>query len=351
METAFTAEQLAELTRGILEGEGSATVSGVASIEEARSGDIVFAENAKFLAAALKSGASVVITSEEVRGETQTAKTLIVHPEPRRAFVQVLEAFAPATGFPVGIHPTTILGEGVTIGEGVSIAAYVTVGDGAVLGDGVVLRSNVVVGADCAIGDSTVIHPNVTLYDRVAVGKRCILHAGCVIGADGFGYIPVGNALRKVPQLGTVQISDDVEIGANVCIDRAKTGVTLIGQGTKIDNLTQIGHNCRIGMSSILVAQVGLAGGVEIGNGAILAGQVGVKDHVSIGDGARLGGQTGVISDIPAGATYVGFPARPYGEKMREYAASAQLPDALKRLRELEKRLTALEANQNEADA
>jgi UDP-3-O-[3-hydroxymyristoyl] glucosamine N-acyltransferase len=147
-----------------------------------------------------------------------------------------------------------------------------------------------------------------------------------------------------VPQLGTVQISDDVEIGANACIDRAKTGVTFVGPGTKIDNLVHIAHNCRIGASSILVGQVGLAGGVEIGNGAMLAGQVGVKDHVTIGDGARLGGQTGVIGDVPAGATYVGFPARPYAEKMREYAASAQLPNALKRLRDLEKRLAALEA-------
>src|SRR5262249_21958550 len=174
-------------------------------------------------------------------------------------------------------------------------------------------------------------------------GRRCLLHAGCVIGADGFGYIPVGQSLRKVPQLGTVEIGDDVEIGANTCIDRAKTGVTVIGSGTKLDNLVHVGHNVRIGYSSILVAQVGVAGGVTIGNGVILAGQAGIKDHVTIGDGARVAAQGGVTGNVAPGVTVSGYPARPHAEKMREHAAAAALPEYIKRIRALEKRMAELE--------
>ncbi len=343
-ELTFRIGEIAALTSGTVAGDTETTISGVASIEEARGGDLVFAENPKYIALALKSGASAIIVPNAAQGQIETSKTLLFHSDPRLAFVQVLEAFAPLSDFPVGVHPSATLGEGVELGEGVSVAAHVTVGDRTVIGDGVILRSGVSLGADCVIGSQTVIHPNVTIYDAVTIGKRCLLHAGCVIGADGFGYIQVGQTLRKVPQLGTVEISDDVEIGANSCIDRAKTGVTFVGQGTKIDNLVHIAHNCKIGAACLLAGQVGLAGGVEIGDGVILAGQVGIKDHVTIGDGAKIAAQAGVIGNVPAGAVYVGFPAREYREKMREYAASAQLPEALKRLRALEKRLAALEA-------
>ena len=344
MEINFTVGQIAEVTGGTLEGESDAVVSGVASIEEARAGDIVFAENPKYIALALKSRAAAIIVPEAARGQVETEKALIFHADPRLAFVKVLEAMVPPPVFPLGVHPSAVLGESVVLGEGVSIAAYVTIGDRCVIGDGVVLRQGVSVGADCRIGNATVIHPNATIYHNVTIGSRCLLHAGCVIGADGFGYIPVGQTLRKVPQLGTVQICDDVEIGANSCVDRAKTGVTVVGQGTKLDNLVHIAHNCRLGASCILVAQVGIAGGTEIGNGVMFAGQSGAIDHIKIGDGAKIAAKTGVIGNVPAGATYIGFPARNYKERMREYAASAQLPDALKRLRELEKRLALLEA-------
>ena len=343
-ETGCIVEWIAALTGGCLEGDPSTVISGVASIEEARAGDLIFAENPKYIALALKSGASAVLVPEAARGQIQSTKTLIFHPDPRLAFVQVLEVFAPPLTFAAEVHSSAVLGNDVVVGEGISIAVNVVVGDRTVIGDNVVLRPGVAIGADCYIGNDTVIYPNVIIYDRVTIGSRCLLHAGCVIGADGFGYIPVGSSLRKVPQLGTVEISDDVEIGANSCIDRAKTGVTFIGQGTKIDNLVHIGHNCRIGKSCIIVAQVGLAGGVEVGDGVIFAGQAGITHHVKIGSGAKIAGQAGVIGNVPAGATFVGFPARNYSEKMREYAASAQLPDALKRLRELEKRLALLEA-------
>ncbi len=340
----FTLEQITELTGGSLEGDSQGVVSGVASIEEAQQGELVFAENPKYIALALKSGAAAILVPEAARGQITTSKALIFHSNPRFAFVQVLDAFAPLPTFPIGVHPSAVLGENVVLGKGVSIAAHVTIGNRSVIGSGVVLRSGVSIGADCRIGNATIIYPNVTIYDNVTIGNRCLLHSGCVIGSDGFGYILVGQALRKVPQLGTVEISDDVEIGANSCIDRAKTGVTFVGQGTKIDNLVHIAHNCRVGASCILVGQAGLAGSVELGNGVMIAGQSGIVDHITIGDGAKIAAKTGVICDVPAGATFIGFPARNYSEKMREYAAAARLPDALKRLRELEKRLAALEA-------
>ena len=174
------------------------------------------------------------------------------------------------------------------------------------------------IGADCIIGDGTTLYPNVTLYPRVKIGRGCLLHAGCVLGADGFGYVPAENGLRKVPHLGTVEVGDGVEIGANTCIDRAKTGATVIGSGTKIDNLVHIAHNVRIGYSSLLIAQAGVAGSVTIGNGVILAGQAGIADHITIGDGARVGAQGGVIGNIGPGESVSGYPARPHARKMRE---------------------------------
>jgi UDP-3-O-[3-hydroxymyristoyl] glucosamine N-acyltransferase len=199
------------------------------------------------------------------------------------------------------------------------------------------------VGAGCSVGADSILYPNVVLYPGVIVGRRCILHAGAVVGADGFGYVPVGAGVRKIPHLGSVEIGDDVEIGSNTCIDRAKTGVTVIGAGTKIDNLVHIGHNVRVGRSCLIVAQVGVAGSCVIGDGVVLAGQAGIPDHVTIGDGARVAAQGGLFGNVPAGETYSGYPARRHAEKMREYGAIARLPEALKRIRAMEKRLIALE--------
>lgn len=346
---------IAALVEGSVQGDANLEIGGVASIEEAEPGDLVFAENVRFLKAALTCHATAVLANRETLDELPpTAKPLVLVANPRAAFVQVLEKFAPPFVAPPGIHASAQIGANAQIGQGVHIGPNVTLGANITLGDGVVLRAGVTVGDDCIIGDGSVLHPNVVLYSRVTVGKRCILHAGCVLGADGFGYIPVGYTLRKVPQLGVVEIGDEVEIGANSCIDRAKTGATMVGSGTKIDNLVHVAHNVRIGQSCLLVAQVGIAGGTVLGNGVVLAGQAGLKDHITLGDGARVGAQGGVIGDVPAGVTVSGYPARPHGEKMRELAAAAQLPEALKRVRTLEKRLAALEAaltppNANEA--
>ncbi len=339
-----TAQAVARLVDGVLVGDGTAAITGVASVEEARPGDLVFAESARYLELALRSRATAILAPLEAGQLGLAAKPLILVAAPRLAFVKTLEAFAPPLEITPGIDPTAQIGQNADFGPDVHLGAHVSVGANVTLGRGVILLPGARVGDDCAIGDDTILHPNVVLYPRVRIGRRCLLHAGCVLGADGFGYVPVGTALRKVPQLGVVEVGDDVEIGANTCIDRAKTGATVIGSGTKIDNLVHVGHNVTIGFSTIIIAQTGIAGSVTIGNGVILAGQAGVKDHVTIGDGARVGAQGGVISDVPAGVTVSGYPARPHRDKMREHAATAALPEYLKRIRDLERRLADLEA-------
>lgn len=335
--------EIAEQVEGRVVGDASVAITGVASVDAAEAGELVFAESARFLTAALQSHAAAVLTHPQLAPTEAVSKPLILVESPRAAFVRVLETFDTPLLAPPGVHATALIGQNVRLGEGVHIADNVTVGNDVTVGDRVVLLSGVRVGEGCVLGDDTILFPNVVLYARVTVGKRCRLHAGCVLGADGFGYISVGVSLRKVPQLGSVEIGDDVEIGANSCIDRAKTGVTRIGSGTKIDNLVHVAHNVQVGQSCLLVAQVGIAGSATLGNGVVLAGQAGVSTHVHIGDGARVGGQAAVIGDVPPGVTVSGYPARPHAEKMRELAASANLPDYVKRIRALEKRLEALE--------
>ena len=347
-ERQWTAQQIAALVKGEVVGDPEALITGLASIEDARQGDLVFAENERYRTAALRSGATALLAHPEIQTNPPIEKALILVSDPRTAFVTVLEAFAPPLSIASGIHPTAQLGEGVQLGEDVCISANVTVGNAVTLGARVKIFPGVVIGDGCQIGDDTVLYANVVLYPHISIGKRCILHSGCVIGADGFGYIPVGHALRKVPQLGTVEIGDDVEIGANSCVDRAKTGVTVIGSGTKLDNLVHIAHNVRLGYSCILVAQVGIAGSTTVGNGVIFAGQSGAADHLTIGDGVRATATAAVVTNIAAGETVTGFPARPHAQKLREFAALSALPDYIKRIRALEKRLAELEKKAEE---
>jgi len=339
------ARHLAAELEGTLHGDPATPITGVASVDTAEPGDLVFAEAPKYLQAAMTGRASAVLVTPELAAAVpQPAKALIAVAQPRHSFVQVLKMFAPEQSYGTGVHPTALVGERVRMGAGVHIAANAIIAQDTVLEDGVAILSGVSIGAGCTIGAGTIIHPNAVLYAGVKIGRACILHAGCVIGADGFGYVQIGYRHVKVPHLGTVEIGDDVEIGANTCIDRAKTGVTRIGAGTKIDNLVHIAHNVSLGQACLIIAQVGVAGSATIGSGVVLAGQAGIKDHVNLGDGARVGAQGGVIGDVTPGVTVSGYPARPHGEKMREYAAMAALPEALKRLRAHERRLSALEA-------
>jgi len=337
----MTLAELAARLEGELVGDGDLVVQGLAGVDAAGPGDVTFAETPRLLAAAEQSQALAVIAES---GAVSVGKPLIRVPRPRLAFARALELFAPHWPAQAGLHPTALIGDGVELGEGVSIGAYAIIGDRVVIGPGAAIHPLVWIGAEVKVGPRTVIHPGARLHPRAEIGADCILHSGAVIGADGFGFVPdeTGRA-RKIPQIGTVIIADDVEVGANTTIDRATTGATVVGRGTKIDNLVHIAHNVQIGEGCLIVAQVGISGSVQVGDGVIFAGQVGVVDHVTIGTGARLLARAAIFGDVPAGATVSGTPAHLHTEQMRIEAAHRRLPEILRALRRLERRLAELE--------
>ncbi|MBI2563793.1 MAG: UDP-3-O-(3-hydroxymyristoyl)glucosamine N-acyltransferase [candidate division NC10 bacterium] len=264
-----------------------------------------------------------------------------LQPVPRlRARLEPVPSSVP----PPGIHPTAVVAADARVAPSASVGPLTVVGSGAEVGTDTILEAQVAVGAGVRIGRGCRIFPQVTLRDGVVLGDRVTVHSGAVIGADGFGYARDGHRYVKIPQIGRVVIEDEVEIGANVTIDRATLGETRIGRGTKIDNLVQIGHNVRVGADTVIVAQVGISGSTRIGSRVTLAGQVGVVDHVDIGDDVIVGAQAGVTKDIPAGSVVLGSPAIPHGEFKRQLAVAARLPEMRKILRALEERLAALEA-------
>lgn len=335
---------LAARIDGQLVGDGQTAIARPADVADAAPDSIVFAESAKMLQTALDSAAAAVITTPALAGEGSAfAKPLVLVASPRLAFAGVLDAFAMPWMQAGGVHATAVVAPDADISPTASIGPQVWIDAGVTIGNYVSIMAGAKIGANCKIGDGTIVYPNVVLYPRVTVGRGCLLHAGCVLGADGFGYEATERGARKLAHIGTVELGDGVEVGANTCIDRAKTGKTVIGSGTKLDNLVHIAHNVQIGQATLIVAQAGVAGSVRIGNGVILAGQAGIKDHVTIGDGAQVGAQGGVIGDVAPGAKVSGYPAREHRAKMREYAALSFLPAYAKRLRDLERRLDELE--------
>jgi UDP-3-O-[3-hydroxymyristoyl] glucosamine N-acyltransferase len=340
----FKLGELATVAEGTLEGDAGILISGAAGIHEVGAGEITFLEKPSLLPVGESSAAAALIIPETAPA---CAKPAIRTADPRFAFSKVLRLFASSRPVPVGIHPTAVIGRNVSLGKDVAIHALCFVDDDAVIEDGVVLHPQVYIGAGTRIGAGTVIYPRVTVHHDVTIGANVVIHSGAVIGSDGFGFVQNGGRHHKMPQVGTVQIGDDVEIGANVTIDRATMAVTRIGRGTKIDNLVHIAHNANIGDNCILCGQVGLCGSVTIGDGAKLGGQVGVGEHLTIGPEALIGAQAGVICDVPAKQFYSGYPARPHAEQMRLIAASGKLPDLLKRVRRIERHIGLAASDDN----
>lgn len=338
---ALTLGEIARLVGGELEGDPALGVTGASSLEQARPGEISFLTGPKYIPQLAKTRASAVIVPRDLSLEW---RPVIRSDNPYLAFVQLFRLLHPEPGHPPGIHGTAIIGEDAQIDPSATISPYCVVGAGAEIGAGTVLFPHVYVGNQSRVGTNCRLYPGVVIREGVQIGDRVILHPGVVIGADGFGYLFDGRSHQKIPQAGGVIIEDDVEIGANSAVDRATFGHTVIRRGTKIDNLVQVGHNVTVGEHSILVGQVGISGSCRIGSGVVLAGQVGVADHVTIGDGARVGGQSGVPGDLDGGADYMGSPAIPAMRFKRVAVAMQRLPELIKELRSLARRLEKVEA-------
>lgn len=335
----YKLSELAQLVGGELVGNGNLKITGIASLEDAGPGDITFAADEKHLPLAKQSKAAAVIVPKDAE---DIGKPVVRVVNSRLAFAILLEKFAPKLHIEKGIHPTAVIAESAEVGDGCSVGAHVYIGENARIGRNVTLYPGVFIGEGAVIGDNTLIYPNVVIREFVQVGKNVIIQPGAVLGGDGFGFVNVNGRQRKVPQIGTVIIEDDVEIGANVTIDRATCGKTVVGRGTKIDNLVQLGHNVVIGQDCLIVAMAGVAGSSTIGNRVTLAGQSGVAGHISVGDGTTVAAQALVAGNIPAGQFVSGYPARPHWESMRVVAAQNKVPDLIKRVKALEKELEGL---------
>ncbi|MCX7780154.1 MAG: UDP-3-O-(3-hydroxymyristoyl)glucosamine N-acyltransferase [Negativicutes bacterium] len=333
--------ELAVYLGGIVTGDSDTAITGVTNIEEAGPGDITFAVP-PHLDKAARSRAGAVIIPDSLESFPKPAIRVA---NPRLAFARLLELYTPPPQVERGIHPTAVIGANAEIGANVAILPYVVIGDDAKIGDNTIIYPHSYIGTATVVGSDTVIYPNVIIREHCRIGSRVIIHSGAVIGSDGFGFITVERRHRKVPQVGNVIIEDDVEIGANVAIDRATTGSTIVKTGTKIDNLVHLAHNVVIGENCFLVAQTGIAGSAKVGNNVTFAGQCGSAGHLTIGDNCVFAARTAVISDVPPGSFFAGFPARPHKEWLRGEASISRVPELMKKVRELEKRLEQLEEN------
>jgi UDP-3-O-[3-hydroxymyristoyl] glucosamine N-acyltransferase len=342
----ITVQELAAIVGGVVEGDGSVLIDGVAGIREARPGDVTFLANPRYGKFLGTTAASAVIAPPGTPGRD---KPLILSDNPYLSFVKAVEFFVPSkNSYPRTVHDAAIIAPDVRMGDAVGIGPCVVIEDGVSIGDGTVVLAGSYVGRAAVIGSDCLIYPNVTIREEVKIGNRVIVHCGAVIGSDGFGFAKDGEIYRKIPQIGNVIVEDDVEIGANVTIDRATTGSTVVGKGTKIDNLVQIAHNVVIHENCILVAQVGIGGSTEIGRGASLAGQAGAVGHIKIGEGAVVAAQAGVTKSVAPHTCVSGYPAREHGQAKKVYASLQKLPGLLKRVNQLCERLAKLEERHGE---
>ncbi len=331
----ITADAIAALVSGELIGDGSVAVTSVAPLDRAGESDLSLLSVAKYSPLMATTRAGIVLVDPEFRDLESTAGARIIVDKPQEKLLGLLPTLYPEQETRRDVAATARIGKGATIGRRVSIGEYAVIGAEVTVGDGVVVGPHSVIGDGVKIGSDSRLWPGVTLYSGTSIGERVFIHAGARIGCDGFGYVFRDGSHQKIPHVGSCIIGDDVEIGANTTVDRGSIDDTVIGNGTKIDNLVHIAHNVRIGAKCLLMAQVGVAGSVTIGDGAILAGQAGISGHLTIGAGARLAAQAGVFGDIPAGETWSGYPARPHRDSLRASAALFKLAGMMRRLEKL----------------
>ena len=331
----LTAVAIADIVSGELRGNPDTTVSGVGPLDRASSNDVSFAAQARYAPLFRDTHAGVVLVTPDLAETPSNAPSRIVVANPHDALLSLLPKFYPERTREPGIRPTVRIGRGARIGKEIALDEFAVIGANASIGDGVWIGAHSVIGDGVTIGKDSQIFPNVTIYSGTSLGERVRAHSGSVLGSDGFGYVSRKSEHAKIPHVGRCVIGNDVEIGANTTIDRGSIDDTLIGDGTKIDNLVQIGHNVKIGRLCLIMAQAGIAGSTRIGDGCVLGGQAGISGHISIGDGARIAAQAGVFGDVPAGESWSGYPARPHRESLRASGALFKLPDILKKIEKL----------------
>lgn len=332
----FTVAEIAKVVNGEVSGDPTLVLKGFAPADRAQPSDLTFAENENYFARAEQSAAAAILVDGKFSSKS---KVLIRVANARVAFARVLPLFFPEPVFAPGIHPTAVVPANCQIDATVHIGPNCVLGDQVVIGARSVLQGGNQLGAECVLGEAVNLFPNVVLYPGTEVGNRVRIHSGTVIGSDGFGYVLDAGEHRKVPQIGNVIIRDDVEIGANVTVDRGALGPTVIGKGSKIDNLVQIGHNVTVGEHCLIVSQVGIAGSTKLGNYVILAGQAGIAGHLKIGNRVSVAAQAGLMHNIPDGEKWFGSPAQPDRPAKRQMLALQQLPELLRRVAELERKL------------
>ena len=338
--------EVAAALGGTLADDRDPVITGVAGLDHAGPGDLTFVAKPGLLPLLAECAAAAAIVGPDMECELPAIRVA----EPYVAFATVLARFAPDPRrvFPPGVHPTAVIASDADTAAAAAIGPYCVVGSGVTIGAGSVLGPHVILEADVQIGADCVLHARATVRECCRLGDRVTVHPGTVIGAHGFGYLPGPDGLAKIPQIGIVVVEDDVEIGANTCVDRATTGQTTLGRGSKLDNLVQIGHNVTVGKHCALSAQTGVSGSCVIGEGVTMGGRVGLADHLSIGDGAKLGGGSGVYTDVAPGQTVFGYPALPRAEAWRITAATRRLPDLVRKVAELERALARHRADQED---
>ena len=332
---------IAALLESELIGDGSVRIKTISGVAEAEEGHLTFIIDPKYVSALKKTKASAVLIRADIECETNIPQIRVK--DPRKAFQTLTEALSPPPiEFPTGIHPTAIVADDAILGDNVSVHPYAVIEPGVTIGNNCVIGAHAYIGHYTTLGDNVKFYPRVTIRERITIGNNVIIHPGVVIGADGFGYDKIDNKYVKIPQIGGVIIEDDVEIGANSAIDRARFDNTIIRRGTKIDNIVHVGHNVEVGEDSILCGQSGVAGSAKLGDRVTLAGQAGVSAHIKVCDDVILGAQVGVPSNVTKPGFYMGTPAKPHMEVKRRWLTEPFIPKALKRIKKLEERLNEL---------
>ena len=338
-----TLRELAQIVGGEVSGDSEVLITGASGIKEAKEGEITFVANPKYTSLMSRTRASAIIVAYDVDG---AGKPLLRAEDPSLAFAKIVNLLAPnQTVHPSGIDKRAVIGKNVKLGKDVAVQAYAVIEDSVEIGDRSVIYAGVYIGHHTKIGEDTIICANVSIGERLSIGNRVVIHSGSVIGSGGFGFATVKGVHHRIPQIGTVVIEDDVDIGSNVTIDRARFDKTIIGKGTKIDNLVQIAHNVTIGENCIIVAQTGISGSTVLGKNVITAGQSGLVGHIMIGDNARIAAQAGVTRSVPPNTVVSGYPAREHQKAKRVNACVQQLPKLYRRIKQLEEEIERIKSH------